>query len=129
MGVRVSAPVLIFPRARPARRSRPQAHKQRVEELIESWNSIRSKIYQAHKKSVDELIHFVDDKMLPPETASRIFKHVEFQASIAVLPPCKDIPDLHLLQIESRQFGSSDLTEQYNKTMDNLATSMVSFPR
>ena len=37
-------------------------------------------LLQAYKKNVEELIEFVDSKMLPPETASRMFKHVEFQA-------------------------------------------------
>ena len=55
--------------------------------------------YQAHKKSVEELIHFVDAKMLPPETASRIFKHVEFQASASILLPRKHIPDLYLFAL------------------------------
>ena len=59
----------------------------------------RKIFYQAHKKSVEELIHFVDAKMLPPETASRIFKHVEFQASVSVLLYGEHIPDLYLFAL------------------------------
>ncbi len=34
---------------------------------------------QAHKKNLEELHHFIEAKLLPPETASRLFTHVEFQ--------------------------------------------------
>ena len=36
-------------------------------------------VAQAHKRNVDELNHFIEAKLLPPETASRLFTHVEFQ--------------------------------------------------
>ena len=36
-------------------------------------------------------MHFVDIKMLPPETASRLFKHVEFQVFLLALGE----PELH----------------------------------
>ena len=36
-------------------------------------------VAQAHKKNVEELHQFIEAKVLPPETASRIFTHVEFQ--------------------------------------------------
>jgi hypothetical protein len=36
-------------------------------------------VAQAHKKNVEELSNFIEAKLLPPETASRLFTHVEFQ--------------------------------------------------
>ena len=36
-------------------------------------------VAQAHKRNVEELSHFIEAKLLPPETASRLFMHVEFQ--------------------------------------------------
>ena len=36
-------------------------------------------VAQAHKRNVEELNQFIEAKLLPPETASRLFKHVEFQ--------------------------------------------------
>ena len=37
---------------------------------------------QAYKKNVEELVQFIEAKMLPPETTSRLFKHVEFQVHL-----------------------------------------------
>jgi hypothetical protein len=34
---------------------------------------------QNHKKNMEELNQFIEAKLLPPETATRLFKHVEFQ--------------------------------------------------
>ena len=34
---------------------------------------------QYHKKNMEELNQFIEAKLLPPETATRLFKHVEFQ--------------------------------------------------
>ena len=36
-------------------------------------------VAQAHKKNMEELNQFIEAKLLPPETASRLFKHIEFQ--------------------------------------------------
>ena len=54
--------------------------------LTASWRcQYDDPIMQAYKRSVEELIHFVDTKMLPPETASRLFKHVEFLVYFFIL--------------------------------------------
>ena len=36
-------------------------------------------VAQNHKKNMEELNQFIEAKLLPPETATRLFKHVEFQ--------------------------------------------------